>query len=231
MNVKNTPSRTFGGLGVSYRLDYHSDEIPEKRKRVDLKGINPFDEKNSALDTLSRSERRKLKKQAKAEGREFPESNDTIVNPFSLDDEDEGLSKSEEKRRRKLEIEEREKTLDSLNKAFEERRSIQTKEILEREAESGGFEDIDESKLSKQQLKDLKKARKERAKEEAKALKEEAKKIKEEEKRLEDEQKAEDNFFDDVDEENPVDGDNDEKPKKEKKKKKKKDDEEIFDDF
>ena len=234
MSTKNTPTRVFGAIGVSYRLDHHSDEMSESQKRrIKLKGVNPFDENNDALDTLSRSERRRLKKEAKSEGRDFPESNDSIVNPFKLDDEDEKLSEKEEKNKRKLEVEARKKTLDSLNKAFEERRNIQTKEILEREAESGGFEDIDESKLSKKQLKELKKARKERAKNEQKALKEEARKIKEEEKRLLEEQKAEDDFFEDTNEEDQDDIEPvEEKPKKKKKeKKKKKKDEEIFDDF
>lgn len=27
INIKNTPSRLFGGIGVSYRLDYHQDEL------------------------------------------------------------------------------------------------------------------------------------------------------------------------------------------------------------
>ncbi len=232
MSIKNTPSRIFGAIGASYRLDYHSDKLTKsQKKRIKLKGLNPFDEERSELDTLSRSERRRLRKEAKREGREFPESNDSIVNPFKLDDDDE-LSKKDEKNKRKLEIEERKKTLDSLNKAFEDRRKIQTKEILDREAETGGFEEIDESKLSKKQLKELRKTRKERAKNEQKSLKEEARKIKEEEKRLLNEQKAKDDFFNDTNEEDPIDEPiEDKKSKKKKKKKKKKKDEEIFDDF
>ena len=229
-NIKNTPVRVFGGIGVSYRLDNHSDIIkPKTRYKVDLRGKNPFDEEYKALDTLPKKERRRLRKEMRKEGYK---SSDSISNPFGLDDteEEDELSKSEEKRRRKEEVEERKKILDSLNQAFEEKRAIQTQEILEKEEESGGFEDIDESKLSKKQLKDLKKARKERLREEAKALKEEAKMIKEEEKRLleeeeekekrsQEEQDIEEEFFDDINE--------DDSKKKKKEKRKKTEEEEI----
>lgn len=242
MNVKNTPSRIFGALGVSYRLDHHTDLISESKRRKANVKLNPFDERESGLDTLSKSERRKLKKQYKKEGKEFPEENDSLVNPFTFDDDEKELSKSELKRKKKLEVKESRRILDSLNKTFDDKRSIQTKDILEREVESGGFidENIDESKLSKQQLKDLKKARKERAKNEQKALKEEARKIKDEEKRIQEEekrlmkeQKAEENFFEDeapIEENNTEEEEKPKKKKKEKRKKKKKDDE-IFDDF
>ncbi|UOB17378.1 transporter [Abyssalbus ytuae] len=227
INVKNTPSRIFGGIGASYRLDYHTDKVNDKRKRVDIKNVNPFDEEYNALDTLPKKERKRLRKQMRKEGFK---TNDSIKNPFDLDetDEEENLTKAEKKQKRKQEIEERKQILDSLNQAFEEKREIQTQEILEREEETGGFfEDVDESKLSKKQLKELRKARKERAKQEERALKEEARRIKQEEKellelqkeeeeRLMREQEVEDQFFDDVKED---------KPKKKKKKKKKKESE------
>ena len=225
-NIKNTPTRIFGSIGISYRLDYHSDEIDSlKGRRPNLGGVNPFDEDFEKLDTLSKSERRKIRKLEKLENKRISDS--LLLNGGEAE-----LTKAQKKRKLKQQVKERKKVLDSLNKEFEDRRSIQTKEILEKEDESGGFIDVDESKLSKQQLKDLKKARKDRAKkskqllkEEAKSIKEEERKIQEEEKRLMQEQEVEDEFFED---EAPPE---EKSKKKKKRKKKKKDQEEIFDDF
>lgn len=62
MNFKNTPSRTFGSIGVSYRLDYHVDELisidqGKERRRIKKnqrksKKKNKKNNKNKDLENL-----------------------------------------------------------------------------------------------------------------------------------------------------------------------------------
>ncbi len=71
-NFKSSPSRYFGTLGLSYRLDYHQDQPISARNGKGDRPIskNSMKKKNSGQFALSKKEMRKQKKTAKKRKKE-----------------------------------------------------------------------------------------------------------------------------------------------------------------
>ncbi len=88
-NLKNSPSRVFGNLGISYRLDYHEDEPPN------------FDKYKRQLDRTKKKEkqqrRKETRKKRKKEKRDKKKNKDKDSTPEDggEDNEDDGGDEDE----------------------------------------------------------------------------------------------------------------------------------------
>ncbi|RAV27828.1 transporter [Sinomicrobium soli] len=70
INIKDTPSRLFGGVGVSYRLDYHKDElIPGPVEENDRNGSLDSEKKTELIDHKAGKKKKYASKKKKEDKR------------------------------------------------------------------------------------------------------------------------------------------------------------------
>ncbi|SFW75555.1 Putative MetA-pathway of phenol degradation [Sinomicrobium oceani] len=83
LNIKNTPSRLFAGLGVSYRLDYHEDEyVPVPLQEEDKDSL---EEETPELIDHKAGRKMKFEKQNRKKKKNKKKKGNRKKNPFDVD--------------------------------------------------------------------------------------------------------------------------------------------------
>ena len=86
INIKNTPSRLFAGLGVSYRLDYHEDEyIPVPLEEDDKDKDEENETENPELLDHKAGKKIKYEKTKKQKRKNKKKKGKRKENPFDID--------------------------------------------------------------------------------------------------------------------------------------------------
>ena len=195
-NIKNSPSRIFGNIGVSFRIDNHTDDdtmsFERYKKKIGREAVQEEAEKRSDIKKERKKERKEKKRQRKKnkkdrEERGLDEFLEDVEDNDGLDQPEDEEELEEDNRKSKVRDEFRE-IIEGDDDEWRKRVNDDLKEEIEYENEQEELKAIE---------KELRKIEKEERKEEKRRQKEEKRKQKEEKKKRKKDKKRDQEVDDD----------------------------------